>query len=86
MTDHNSDNTELINICSFKLALNSLKCLGQYDIDNLTRFMDTNNEGYISIGSFVAAVGNASNISMGASFRSTKSGRETRSNKWTSSH
>ena len=72
LMDYNSDKTELINISSFKIAINSLKCLGQYDIDNLTKFCDTDNEGYISIGSFVAAVNNAT---MGSSFKST--------NKWT---
>ena len=71
---HNADTTELINIASFKMAINSLKCLGGYDIDNLTKYMDSNNEGYISIGSFEAKVNTAS--MMGSSFRSTKT-------KWT---
>lgn len=69
LMEYNSDTTELINISSFKIAIHSLKCLGQYDIDNLTKSCDTNNEGYISIGSFVAQVNNAT---MGSSFKSTK--------------
>ena len=56
MNEFNSERTELINICSFKMAMNSLKCLGQYDIDNLAKYLDTKNEGYISISEFSAAV------------------------------
>ena len=36
-----------------------VKVLTQYNIDNLARFMDKNNEGYISISEFSAAVSNA---------------------------
>jgi len=41
------------------MGINSLKVLTQYNIDNLARFMDKNNEGYISISEFSAAVSNA---------------------------
>jgi hypothetical protein len=44
---------------AFKLAINSLKVLTQYNIDNLARFMDKNNEGYVSISEFSAALSNA---------------------------
>lgn len=78
LMDYNTSSAELINISSFKIAIHSLKCLNQYDIDNLTKHLDTNNEGYISIGTFEAQVGTAS---MGASFRST--GKMSKStNKW----
>lgn len=50
-----------------------MKCLDQYAIDNLTKFLDTNNEGYISIANFLAQVHNAV---MNSSFRSTLT------NKW----
>ena len=71
---NNPESTELINIACFKLAINSLACLTPTDIDNLGKYMDEKNEGYISIGSFEAKVTNAA---MGGSFRSTA-----RSNKW----
>ena len=50
-----------------------MKCLDQYAIDNLAKFADTNNEGFISVSSFIAQVNNSS---MSTSFRSTLS------NKW----
>ena len=49
---HNPDDAELINIASFKMAMHSLKCLALHDIDNLTKYMDEKNEGFISIGAF----------------------------------
>ena len=73
----NPDKIENINIASFKMAINSLKCLGGYDIDNLTKYLDVKNEGYISIGDFQAKVDTAS--IMGSSFRSSKG----HTNKWT---
>jgi len=47
--------------------------MDQYAIDNLAKFLDTNNEGYISCSSFIAQMNNAS---MGSSFRATLT------NKW----
>ena len=71
---NNPESTELMNIASFKLAINSLACLTPTDIDNLAKFMDEKNEGFVSIGSFDAKVQNAA---MSNTFRSTS-----RSNKW----
>ena len=59
LQEFNSEQTELINLRAFKLAINSLKVLTQYNIDNLARFMDKNNEGYVSISEFNAALSNA---------------------------
>lgn len=59
LQEFNSEQTELINLRAFKLAINSLKVLTQYNIDNLARFMDKNNEGYVSISEFSAALSNA---------------------------
>lgn len=83
LQDHNTEQTELINLRAFKLAINSLKVLTQYNIDNLARFMDKNNEGYVSISEFCAALNNAfsgdATLKSQGTFNSTQ-----RSNKWTS--
>lgn len=41
---------------AFKMALYSLKVLSQYAIDNLTKYLDKNNEGFISMGEFNAEI------------------------------
>ena len=69
----NDQRTEIINIANFKKAINSMKCLDQYAIDNLAKYLDENNEGFISISSFIVKTNNAS---MSSSFRSTLT------NKW----
>jgi len=62
----NQSQGELITLGDFKRALQSLKCLDQYAMDNLAKFLDTNNEGFISIGNFIAK---ANNAAMGGSSR-----------------
>ena len=47
---------EKINMVGFKKAVNSLKCLDQYAIDNLTKHVDTENEGFIPVDRFVYLV------------------------------
>ena len=69
---NNPESTELINIACFKLALNSLACLTPTDIDNLGKYMDEKNEGYISIMKFEQSVQNAIPL-----------GQTSKSNKWT---
>lgn len=59
MWDHNSEKAEKINLRSFKKAIFELKCLTLYNIENLARYMDNDNEGFISIGNFVAQVNNS---------------------------
>ena len=59
MLSFNKGESELVTIGDFKRALQSLKCLDQYSIDNLAKFLDTNNEGFISIGTFIAKTDNA---------------------------
>jgi len=54
MISKNPEGSSKINLRSFKLAVHELHCLTLYSIDNLAKYMDTDNEGYISIGSFVA--------------------------------
>lgn len=76
LQEFNSEQTELINLRAFKLAVNSLKVCSQYNIDNLAKFLDKNNEGFISIGDFDASIRSAA-APMGRTMSSTG-----RSNKW----
>lgn len=69
----NDQRAEIIAIANFKKAINSMKCLDQYAIDNLAKYLDENNEGFISISGFIVKTNNAS---MSSSFRSTLT------NKW----
>ena len=64
---------EKINIVGFKKAVNSLKCLDQYAIDNLAKHVDDQNEGFITVDSFVYLVFNS---------RAQTSFRTTLTNKW----
>ena len=57
----------------FKRAVHALKCLDQYAIDNLAKFLDTQNEGFIGLGDFIAKTNNAA---MSSSFRAGST------NKW----
>ncbi len=45
IAEFNTDQSELITTRTFKLAVNSLKVLSLYNIDNLAKFMDKQNEG-----------------------------------------
>ena len=41
-TEHNPEGAKnKINIGSFKIALNSLRCLNVYQMENLTKYLDT---------------------------------------------
>ena len=48
-----------ITIRTFKKALNSLQVLTQYSIDNLTKFMDKQNSGFITISDVNASINSA---------------------------
>jgi len=63
----NSENTTKINFRSFKKSVYELKCLTLYQIDNLAKFLDVDNEGFISIPNFIVAVENS--IALGDSFK-----------------
>ena len=41
---------------NFKWALNELKCLSLYEINNLARYLDKEDDGYISINEFDVAI------------------------------
>ena len=59
--EFNSEGKEEINLIGFKKHLNNLSCLTQEAIDNFARFMDSNNNGYISIAEYITKVNNAAN-------------------------
>lgn len=69
MKEYNADKSEKINLRSFKIAINDLKCLTLYNIDNLAKYMDTENEGFISTNRFFASVNNSN--TMGSSFKNS---------------
>lgn len=52
--EHNPEGSSKINIRSFKLAVHELHCLTLYGIDNLAKYLDVDNEGYITIQSFAS--------------------------------
>ena len=74
MQDHNSEKTEKINLRSFKIAINNLQCMTLYNIDNLAKYMDTENEGFILISKFIKDVQNAS-TGFNDSFKKTASSK-----------
>ena len=59
--EYNSENTEEINLIGFKKHLYNLNCMTKEAIDNFVKFMDSNNNGYISIADYIAKVNNAAN-------------------------
>lgn len=74
------------------MALNDLRCLTLYQIDNLAKYMDTENEGFISLDNFASQVQNTLDASMkqrtlsstrrSEMDRSFKKSETTRTNKW----
>jgi hypothetical protein len=78
-----------MNLRSFKMAIYELKCLTLYQIDNLAKSQDVDNEGFIPISSFFVDVKNST--ALGDSFkRATMSSKKSdmdrtinsRTNKW----
>lgn len=49
-------NLEQINIRTFKNALFSMNCIFQQDINNLAKYLDTNNDGMIIVANVKAAL------------------------------
>lgn len=57
--DFNRQKSEQINLIDFKRAINYLKVLSLSEIDNLAKFMDNDNNGYIATSDFVTKVRNS---------------------------
>ena len=80
IAEFNTEQSELVTVRTFKIALNSLKVLTQYNIDNLAKYMDKQNDGFVSIADFSASVNNA--FSADQTMKSSNMGATGRSNKW----
>ncbi len=50
--DFDVEGIERLTLRNFKHALHSLKLLTQYQIDNLTKYLDTDDDGFISVDKF----------------------------------
>lgn len=84
LAEHSQDgSTDEVSIRTFKIAVNSLKVLTQYNIDNLAKYLDKdNNDGFISANGFAAEVSNAYNSDFNATQKGSTMGATGRSNKW----
>ena len=79
LTPYDSEGTTRLSLRNFKHAMNSMKSLSLYQIDNLTKFMDKANEGFISIDEFEINLKGAV-ISMGGTSSFALTGKRTE--KW----
>ena len=50
--DFDSEGIERLNLRNFKHALHSLRVLSQYQIDNLTKYLDKTDDGFIAVDVF----------------------------------
>lgn len=90
--DFDSEDLKRLSLRNFKHALHSLKLLTQFQIDNLTKYLDADDDGFISVDRFdvelrgaanAASVGGTSAVNASGSFgrqSSTVSGKRTQ--KW----
>lgn len=53
---YDNEKTGRLTLRSFKLAIHQLKALNQYEIDNIARYFDKENEGFIAINDFEVSV------------------------------
>ena len=56
LTPFDQEKTGRLSLRNFKVAVHQLHCLNQYGIDNLARYMDKENEGFIAINQVDVAV------------------------------
>jgi hypothetical protein len=52
LSPYDSEKTRRLTLRNFKVALNGLKALTQYQIDNLTKYLDKEDDGFVSIDEF----------------------------------
>lgn len=50
------EKTKNLTLRNFKVGVHELKCLNQYQIDNLAKYLDKGDDGYISIDEFDIAI------------------------------
>jgi len=70
--EYDVEGLKRLTLRNFKHALHSLKLLTQFQIDNLAKYMDTENEGYISVDKFDVEIRNA--VVTGTSLQHSSSG------------
>lgn len=56
MSPYDMEKTRNLTLRNFKAGLNSLKALSQYQIDNLAKYLDKEDTGFISIDDFDVAI------------------------------
>jgi Ca2+-binding EF-hand superfamily protein len=56
LTLYDTEGTRNLTLRNFKAGINSLKALSQYQIDNLAKYLDEKDDGFITIDKFDAAL------------------------------
>ena len=59
LTPYDFEKTRNLSLRNFKVGLNSLKTLSEYQIHNLAKYLDKQDDGFISINDLDVAVRNA---------------------------
>lgn len=62
---YDSEGVKRLSLRNFKHALHSLKVLNQFQVDNLTKYLDKEDDGFISVDLFDAELRNAQNMQIG---------------------
>lgn len=55
-TPSHFDAPDTITTRKFKIAISNLKCISPYALNNLTKHMDSDNDGFISMNAFASDV------------------------------
>lgn len=83
MNHYDNEKTGRLSLRNFKYALNSIKALSQYQIDNLAKYLDKENDGFISVNEFDVSVrGVAVPLSSTGSFSNPSASFGKRTEKW----
>ena len=54
--ENNPDKSEMLDVSNFKRIMHKMKLLDHVALNNLAEYLDTNNEGLISIGGLTASL------------------------------
>lgn len=69
--DQDTEGIQKLTLRGFKISLHKLKLLNQFQIDNLTKYLDTQDDGFIAIDKFDVELRNAMVPNANASFGNT---------------
>ena len=78
--DQDPEGIQRLTLRGFKMSLHKLKLLNQFQIDNLTKYLDTLDDGFIAIDKFDVELRNAMVPNANASFGNTLNQSATSSN------